>query len=132
VQTFLPSQSFEESVKCLDYRRLGKQRVEALQLIKAIEDPSYGWRKHPATQMWINHKDALGLYMNICIEEWVSRGYKNTMKKYSVPGGTTMPPWLGDKAFHLSHKSNLIRKLPEHYGKLWPGVPNDLPYVWPK
>jgi hypothetical protein len=28
-------------------------------------------------------------------------------------------------------RSNLLRKLPEHYGILFPDVPNDLPYVWP-
>lgn len=46
--------------------------------------------------------------------------------------GPTTPPWLGDEAFHRSHQSNLLRKLPEHYGPLFPGVPDDLPYVWPQ
>ena len=41
------------------------------------------------------------------------------------------PPWFGDKEFHRSHQSNLIRKMPEHYQKLFPDVPNNLPYVWP-
>lgn len=132
MQTFLPVPDFKESAKLLDYRRLCKQRVEAFQLIKAIENPSYGWRKHPATTMWINHKEALGAYMNACIEEWIARGYKNTMKLYPVSDNPIMPSWLGDEKFHLSHKSNLIRKLPEYYGKFWPDVPNDLPYVWPK
>ena len=43
----------------------------------------------------------------------------------------SMPPWLGDDAFHRSHQSNLVRKLPEHYGDLFPDVPDDLPYIWP-
>lgn len=132
MQTFLPYPDIKESMKALDYRRLCKQRVEAFQLIRAIENTSYGWRSHPATQMWMNHKDALGLYMNICIQEWIDRGYKNTMEFYPVSPNVKMPSWLGDEKFHLSHKSNLVRKLPEHYGKLWPGIPNDLPYVWPK
>lgn len=38
---------------------------------------------------------------------------------------------LGNNAFHLSHRSNLIRKLPSHYGPLWPNVPDNLPYIWP-
>ncbi|MCZ9338455.1 MSMEG_6728 family protein, partial [Streptomyces sp. TRM76130] len=42
-----------------------------------------------------------------------------------------LPPWLGDEPFHLSHRSALVRKDPEIYGALFPGVPDDLPYVWP-
>ena len=37
MQTFLPYKSFEESAKVLDWRRLGKQRVEGMQIINAIE-----------------------------------------------------------------------------------------------
>lgn len=43
----------------------------------------------------------------------------------------TIPPWLGMRALHLSHQSNLVRKDPEHYGRLFQNVPGDLPYVWP-
>jgi len=32
MQTFLPYADFKESAQCLDYRRLGKQRVEAKQI----------------------------------------------------------------------------------------------------
>ena len=42
-----------------------------------------------------------------------------------------MPRWLGRHELHESHQSNLIRKFPEHYGPLFNGVPNDLPYIWP-
>ncbi|MGI8613947.1 MAG: hypothetical protein ACR2KL_08425 [Nocardioidaceae bacterium] len=41
------------------------------------------------------------------------------------------PPWLGDAELHRSHQSNLIRKDPTRYGPLFPGVPDDLPDVWP-
>ena len=40
-----------------------------------------------------------------------------------------LPPWLGNEAFHRAHQSNLVRKFPEHYGQLFPGVPDDLEYV---
>ena len=36
MQTFLPYPDFRESLESLDYKRLGKQRVEALQLVKSI------------------------------------------------------------------------------------------------
>ena len=32
---------------------------------------------------------------------------------------------------HLSHQSNLVRKDREFYAPLFPGVPDDLPYIWP-
>ncbi len=42
-----------------------------------------------------------------------------------------LPPWLGDEAVHRSHQSALVRKDREHYAPLFPGVPDDLAYVWP-
>ena len=42
-----------------------------------------------------------------------------------------LPPWLGDEALHLSHRSALYRKDPEFYRPLFGTVPDDLPYVWP-
>jgi hypothetical protein len=54
MQTFLPSTSFIQSAKCLDYKRLGKQRVEAKTIINILEGKttSNAWRNHPATKMW--------------------------------------------------------------------------------
>ena len=82
MQTFVPSPIITETVECLDYRRLGKQRVEALQIIKALTVPDYGWKNHPATKMWADHVPALKWYHNHCVREWVSRGYNNTMELY--------------------------------------------------
>ena len=42
-----------------------------------------------------------------------------------------LPPWLGLEALHVSHRSSLVRKEPEHYRRFFPDVPDDLPYVWP-
>ncbi len=36
MQTFLPHESFKKSFKVLDYRRLGKQRVEAHQVLNVL------------------------------------------------------------------------------------------------
>jgi hypothetical protein len=47
------------------------------------------------------------------------------------PADTEYPPWLGDEALHRSHQSNLIRKDPAFYAPLFPGIPADLPYIWP-
>ena len=37
MQTFLPYSDFIKSAKCLDYRRLGKQRVEAWQIYNTLK-----------------------------------------------------------------------------------------------
>jgi len=39
MQTFLPYPDFAQSLRVLDSRRLGKQRLEAMQLLRAIS----GW-----------------------------------------------------------------------------------------
>lgn len=42
MQTFLPYKSFVKSAACLDMRRLGKQRVEAKQILMALTGESKG------------------------------------------------------------------------------------------
>jgi len=132
MQTFLPYESFTDSAKCLDFRRLGKQRVEAYQLLKSLRGIG-GWSNHPATKMWRGHEKALGVYMNVCIMEWTRRGYKNSMKLFEVDSIISIeyPHWLGDEKFHASHRSNLLRKDPDYYGQFGWTESHDLPYVWP-
>ena len=135
MQTFLPYKSFAQSAACLDMRRLGKQRVEAKQILMALTGESKGWVNHPATKMWRGYESALATYGLMCCNEWKMRGYTDTLTTYfcyvSVPESNgKMPDWLTDE-FCLSHRSNLIRKMPEYYGPMWPDVPDDLPYVWP-
>jgi len=134
MQTFLPYPSFVESAKVLDRQRLGKQRVEALQILRTLQGKSSGWANHPAVKMWRGHEVALALYGWDMCSEWVGRGYvDNCRTKFLVAldGNPTMPSWLGDEAFHRSHQSNLVRKFPAHYRPLFPDVPDDLLYIWP-
>lgn len=107
MQTFLPYPDFKKSLQALDYRRLGKQRVEAYQIYRAIKHNS-GWRHHPVTNLWRNHINALKLYHNLCIEEWVRRGYRNKMNKMKISGRIAYPPWLGDENFHAAHRSKPV------------------------
>ena len=117
VNTFLPFPSFVKSAQVLDYRRLGKQRVEAMQLINILTNntETKGWRTHPALLMWVGYADALKLYCNIIIEEWIKRGYSNTMKLYDVKEPVIYPWWFGMMDFHYSHVASLRRKDPEYY-----------------
>ena len=141
MQTFLPFPDFHESAACLDFRRLGKQRVEAMQILRTITGLSSGWASHPAVAMWRGHPQALASYGFVVCEEWHSRGYFDTALSFFDAwldangvewSDALLPPWFGDAAFHASHRSNLLRKDPTHYGAFhWDEAPN-LPYIWPK
>ena len=130
MQTFLPYKSFEETAKVLDWRRLGKQRVEGMQIINAINNPKQkGCVNHTATVIWKPYVEALKLYTNTIIEEWIRRGYNNNMKIYEIEN-LTMPHWLGKESFHSSHRANLLRKDYEYYSQFgWKENPES-PYVW--
>ena len=134
MQTFLPYSDYQLSADVLDMRRLGKQRVEALQLLRGH------WPNHPASKMWRNHKESLALYGVTICERWISFGYKDTcLQKIldEVPyldlekDPIEHPSWLGDPDFHLSHQSNLLRKNFQFYSRFFRGVSDDLPYIWP-
>jgi hypothetical protein len=132
MQTFLPYASFKQTAKHLDWRRLGKQRVECKQIINALEGTSKGWRSHPATIMWENNVGCLKSYANTIILEWIHRGYNNTMELYPVHKKDLEPPWwLGCEVFHASHRSNLLRKDAEFYSAFGWKEKDDLPYYWP-
>jgi hypothetical protein len=130
MQTFLPYPNFRQSMSVLDYRRLGKQRVEAYQILRALEGKSKGWTNHPATRMWRGYEPALVHYMQCAIDEWTARGYNNTMAVTTV-GPLILPPWVGDDSIHSSHRSNLIRKDPVHYGSFGWSEDSSIPYYWP-
>ena len=138
MQTFLPTSNFAESAKYLDYRRLGKQRVEVLQLLNSFHKPNYkGWKNHPAREMWRGYENALVMYGQAICNEWISRGYKDTCfgkitAHYNGNLNSKLPSWVGREDIHLSHKSNLIRKYPEYYKPFWPDVPDNLEYIWVK
>lgn len=134
MQTFLPYPDFKLSAACLDYRRLGKQRVEAYQILKVLNGESSAWSKHPATKMWMGYADALKMYGYAICSEWIARGYKDSLLKHFVLDNISnviLPPWIGDDAFHASHRSNLLRKDFQFYSQFNWQDRNDLPYIWP-
>jgi len=136
MQTFVPYPSARTSALCLDRQRLGKQRVEVLQLLKALTAGG-GWVNHPATKMWRGHERALIWYGLAVCDEWLARGYKDTCRlkiaEYSMywPDVTGWPSWWGQDEVHASHRSNLLRKDADHYGQFEWSESDDLPYVWP-
>ena len=139
MQTFLPYASFEASAAVLDRQRLGKQRVEVLQILRTLSGESTGWVNHPAVRMWRGWEHELVDYGLAVCQEWCHRDYRDTCAQkiarfdmlYHTQRTLKRPPWFGDAAFHLSHRSNLLRKDAAWYGRFWPDDPNNLPYVWP-
>lgn len=133
MQTFLPYPDFLQSAQSLDRQRLGKQRIETLQIIRSALEEYKAWQNHPAVRMWRGHEGKLAEYGLIICKEWTDRGYKDfvhyDIEKY-LDKNNTSPPWLGDERLHKSHRSNLTRKYPDYYNLLWT-EPNDLPYFWP-
>jgi len=127
----LPYKDFSSTFQCLDYRRLGKQRIEARQIYNIItgQQESNGWKHHPIVKMWEGYENALALYHNLCIQQWIKRGYKNNMPLLEVKD-IVYPSWLGNEKFHASHRSNLLRKDFTYYSKFGWKEENNLPYIW--
>ena len=174
MQTFLPYANFHMSARCLDDKRLGKQRVECLQIMKTLDcgptqwfDPTdevwksarnsrlkdirtrkTPWYNHPAVQQWKGWECTLMTYADVICREWIRRGYADTVlnslhalhfKDSTFHRATERQhghnefytPWLGNEAYHASHRSNLLRKMPSHYKQFNWTEPDNLPYVWP-
>lgn len=150
MQTFLPVADFEESARLLDSSRLGKQRVETLQVLRALELPDYGWASHPVVRMWRGRTPALVAYGLAMVRVWRERGFADTthtpiaefapdvvgVAQEELARAGMLPSWVGDEALHRSHRSNLLAKDPGFYRPLlqplFGAEPDDLPYVWPE
>ena len=131
MQTFLPVPNFVESARVLDTKRLGKQRVEAMQILNVLRATrARAWMNHPAVRMWRHYEPALEQYLRAMVAEWIMRGYANSIPVVRYKD-VEMPRWFGRRDFHRSHQSNLLRKDAKFYRPLFPRVPDNLPYLWP-
>lgn len=146
MQTFLPYPSFLASAHALDRQRLGKQRVETLQILRALELPDYGWQNHPVVRMWRGRTPALVRYGLDCVRVWAARGHGDStadqiaefapwvreLTQDDLRRESLLPSWLGNERLHRSHRSQLIAKAPEFYRPLFPETPEGLDYFWPE
>jgi predicted DNA-binding transcriptional regulator AlpA len=134
MQTFLPHENYGVSARCLDDKRLGKQRVEAWQIVKALRgdyNDTGAWVNHPATRMWAGHINELCNYGAVMCTEWVKRGFQDSLYDQftnAIDGTDATPWWVNSELLHLTHRSNLIRKDSDYYTF---DVPYNIPYVWP-
>lgn len=150
MQAFLPYADFRKSAQCLDNKRLGKQRIETWQIyqtlkaIKMRENGEFGdktlcriaWENHPIVKMWKGYEQLLLQYGYIITNEWIKRGFKDTMlekfgkeliNNYNLKPIALIdkPEWLGYEPFHKSHRAKLYWKSPEYY-KLFKDDYNEL------
>lgn len=111
MQTFLPYPDLRQSVEALDWRRLGKQRSEALTLLRVLYGCRKGYQHYPATLMWKGYEDTLAIYYNLCVQEWIKRGYNNNLFRVYFPRDHTIiyPPWWGGP-IHSDHRRALLYK----------------------
>lgn len=150
MQTFLPYADISKSAQVLDYRRLGKQRVETKQILMALDaiesgdlymtdkrgrKRKRGWVSHPCTSMWRGHKGLLSLYgLTMCLE-WRKRGYNDSLLPWFAERLTgadlSAPAWWGWEDLHYSHRCNLVRKDFTHYAPIFADADPDVEYVWP-
>jgi pyruvate/2-oxoglutarate/acetoin dehydrogenase E1 component len=100
--------------------------------------------------MWRGFEEALAAYGLAICAEWSARGHADTCADKIVAELTAMtrrtrvrsqvelrargrlPPWLGRRAVHASHRAALLRKAPESYRPHFGAAArDDVPYVWP-
>jgi hypothetical protein len=153
MQTFMTRKSYHRSMHDLDDKRLINQFEEAMQLARVIGGLTDGYRNHPAAKMWMTYDHALNVYIHNTIQERVLRWGQRYNR--SRPGAVDpwvrmdelsrelreangplppyeVPPWFEDLDVLRSHRSNLLRKLPGHYGHMWnEAISDDWPYLWP-
>jgi hypothetical protein len=149
MQTFLPyAEDYQANAKCLDNKRLGKQRVEGYQILKALLGESKGWVNHPATRMWKGNEYQLFLYQYEICMEWVGRNFKDTVlvsitelvTKHNVQVNNNLPEWMTNPAIKITHQANLFIKDPIFYEyfadqtkvyKDYICCPDKCTYYWP-
>jgi len=144
MQTFMTASDFRQTARELDYRRLGKQRVEAKQILMCLlGEGCERWANHPAVKMWRGYESVLAWYGLTMCQEWVKRGYKDNLGPYFLKRISSKPvpnpEWSTDAAFLSSHRACLLAKNYEHYSQFgWTETPAPVPgkkekwaYVWP-
>lgn len=140
MQTFITRTKYEDSGYDLDDKRLFKQAIECDQLWLSIHVPSYGWKHHPASNMWVPFvaglcKYSVGICNAIIDRDSMSLKQKkraeiigvNFAVRYEVAEDTPDPWWIDTLCQH--HRGVLYHlKDPVFYNQ-WHSYPDH--YVWP-
>ena len=112
MQVFLPHKDVYRTARCLDKKRLHKQIIECKQILSALDGTSKGWRNHPVTKMYENHKEFLVLYMN-CLN-FFRQGLFVQAKEVSKMCAECLPSFVNDE-YCDNFKRRLYTKDPIYY-----------------
>lgn len=144
MQTFMPHRDMMISIRCLDKRRLNKQKLEALQILEILLGAKDGgsYKNHPAVLQYIGYEGYLAIYGWACCKICNERGIKdraNISEKFihyicqlTLKGKSfSKPPYIGNEDYHSSHRAALLAKDPTWYSQFkWSEVPV-INYYWP-
>ena len=112
--TFIVTGNFIENASLLDPQRLAKQRVEAIQILRIIENGGK-WQNHPIVNSWRPFINALKYYANCIILEFIRRGGNNNLPLFEISSTILVPWWFTWYRLHQSHRAMLMRKNPFYY-----------------
>lgn len=130
MQTFLPYDTFEASLRCLDNVRFVNQMRETKTLLSA-NLVGNGWSNHPAAVMWLGYEDALTEYLWVNAMMHLRRGGNIRFELPPRPRIWEHPWWLGTLRFHIPHQKALLAKDHRFYKKYdWVVLP-EIAYEWP-
>lgn len=121
---------------------LAQRESEALfnEMVFGDPDEEFGKAPTPLVRMWIGYEAALAAYSIGCAAVLVRHGLTNGTRSLEIANTIEqlrsqedmpfeMPPWIDDIDVLMSHRSNLMRRWPEHYS--FRRNPVDMPYLWP-
>lgn len=137
MRTWLPVANVTASMQALHDDDLDSQIIEAGLCLRELFGDA---QRTPTGAMWHGYEGGLWSYFLHACQEQQRRGVDTsalvTRGFRLLPRGEVlrpyMPRWYGYRPIHLSHASTLIRQRPDHYARLWPEVPLDMPLLWPR
>lgn len=139
MQIFSPLTNFKDIARCLDGKRLNKQKLEIYQILKCISlgNEAKGWKNHPAVRMARNYEQFFIDYAICIANECLARNYKDTLipkiEAFRVVFSQEYktPPYWSNEDFHASHRAALLAKNHEWYSRYnWVEKPL-IRYYWP-
>ena len=137
MQTFLPYTLYPEAAGALDTRRLRKQILEVVQILKAL-DGGRTWAHHPVTLSWRYNVLSLANYGLWCCDTLRARvrenmypeqyAYLENTQWATTKDGIEAPVWRQQTLLD-SHRGHLYRKDPGYYKAF--AEFKDLPLLYP-
>lgn len=139
---FVPCPDVYECAHVLDLKRLGRQRSEALGILRMCLRPEPNYARsvnHPLVRMWQGYEIFLWHYIGAICTRWKALGYEDTVQEKAdaeldlagldvplLPRAmrSTRPPWWGWDAVHSSHRATLLAKDYKFYSRYgWSEAP---------